>query len=228
VVSGAGLHAGTITGAGTLLADWNGGTVSALGANLTNTSGTLAATDTNIWNAGTVTTIGSGVALNSGTLTATGASPRLASNITPVSLPGASTAENDLQTYALPAGQLATNGQALRIKAVGTFAIHGGTTRTARLYFGATAIGVASVGGTAGVQYWAIEAYVWRLTATTQIAQVIAPYGPTNANVTATESTQSTPSETLSSGITIKVTGQTGTAQAADVVSSVLMVEFLS
>ena len=34
VVSGAGLHTGTITNSGTLLADWNAGTVSALGTGL--------------------------------------------------------------------------------------------------------------------------------------------------------------------------------------------------
>lgn len=43
VVSGAGLHAGTITSTGTLLADWNGGTVTALGTNLSLSGGTLSA-----------------------------------------------------------------------------------------------------------------------------------------------------------------------------------------
>jgi len=95
VVSGAGLHAGTITSAGTLLADWNGGTVASLGAGLSLTSGTLSATGsggsvTSVaagtglsggpitttgtlvadWQGGTVTTLGDGLNLNSGTLAA--------------------------------------------------------------------------------------------------------------------------------------------------------------
>lgn len=41
VVSGSGLHAGTITSSGTLLADWNGGTVAAISSNLQISSNTI-------------------------------------------------------------------------------------------------------------------------------------------------------------------------------------------
>jgi len=61
IVSGAGLHAGTITTTGTLQADWQGGTVSAVGNGLAINSGTLSA-DTQ----GTIS------ATATGTITATG------------------------------------------------------------------------------------------------------------------------------------------------------------
>lgn len=60
--SGAGLH---VTG-GSLIADWNGGTVSALGAHLSLNTGTLDAL--NNWNVGTVAAIGTGLTLTSSTL----------------------------------------------------------------------------------------------------------------------------------------------------------------
>lgn len=64
VVSGAGLHAGTITTAGTLLADWNGGTVAALATGLAISSTTL----TPQWQAGSATALGGALAINSGTI----------------------------------------------------------------------------------------------------------------------------------------------------------------
>lgn len=72
VTAGAGLSGGPITASGTLIAQWQGGTVTTLGSNLSLTSGVLQSADTNIWNAGTVTTVGSGISLSAGTLTATG------------------------------------------------------------------------------------------------------------------------------------------------------------
>lgn len=66
--SGAGISASpaTITGAGTLSVEWNGGTVNTLGTGLNLSSGTL----TPNWEAGVVTTIGNNLTLNSGTISA--------------------------------------------------------------------------------------------------------------------------------------------------------------
>jgi hypothetical protein len=61
----------TITASGqTLVADWQLGTVTALGPNMSLTTGTLESVDTNIWNAGTVTNLGAGLTLSAGTLAA--------------------------------------------------------------------------------------------------------------------------------------------------------------
>jgi hypothetical protein len=70
LIAGAGLNGGTITTSGqTISADWQLGTVTALGSNLSLTTGTLQSADTNIWNAGTVAALGTGVTLTAGTLT---------------------------------------------------------------------------------------------------------------------------------------------------------------
>lgn len=151
---------------------------------------------------------------------------RLTTQLGPVGNPN-DTNEDTLLTFSLPAGKLASNGQAVRIVASGTFAIHAATTRNARLYFGATQIAIATTGGTAGVTGWKLEAIVTRLGASSQWSFGTAVYGPTNANVSATESTNASPGETLSGAVTIKVTGQTGSAQASDVVAEVMMVEWL-
>jgi hypothetical protein len=71
IIAGAGLSGGTITtSAQTIAAQWQGGTVTALGSHLSITTGTLQSVDTNVWNAGSVTSIGTGITLSSGTLTA--------------------------------------------------------------------------------------------------------------------------------------------------------------
>ena len=71
IIAGAGLSGGTISTSGqTIAAQWQGGTVTALGSHLSITTGTLQSVDTNVWNAGTVTAIGTGITLASGTLTA--------------------------------------------------------------------------------------------------------------------------------------------------------------
>jgi len=149
---------------------------------------------------------------------------RLSTNITPVSYPGAVTTEQDLQTISVPAGTLATNGQALRIVAAGTFA-NQATIRTIRLYFGATQLALYQ-SGTGGPFNWQIDAVVWRLGATNQYSKGVAFSGTNNVSGTNQQSISS-PAETLANPITIKTTGQSVAAQAATVVSNTLMVEFL-
>jgi hypothetical protein len=151
---------------------------------------------------------------------------RLTSNITPVSYPGAVTSEQDLQTFSLPAGTLNTNGQAIRITAAGTFASHASATRTVKLYFGATQLGLYQA-GSGGPFNWIATSTVWMLGATSQYAEGRVISGTNNVSGT-TQQTISSPAETLANAITIKTTGQTTIAQAADVVSNVIMVEVLN
>jgi len=149
---------------------------------------------------------------------------RFITNQNQIGYPGGVTTEQDLQTVALTAGLLATNGQALRIVAAGTFASQS-TVRTIRLYFGATQIALYQ-SGTGGPFNWQIDAIVWRLGATSQYAKGIAFSGTNNVSGTNQQSLTS-PAETLANAITIKTTGQSVLAQAATVVSNILMVEFL-
>lgn len=69
--TGAGLSGGPITTSGqTIVAQWQAGTVTSLGGNLSITTGVLQSVDTNIWNAGTVAHLGAGLTLSGGTLSA--------------------------------------------------------------------------------------------------------------------------------------------------------------
>ena len=151
-------------------------------------------------------------------------SPRLTTNFTPVSYPGAVTTEQDLQTYSLPAGSLASDGQVLRIRAYGTCG-NLSAVRNCRLYFGATIVGLVQP-GSGGPFNWMIDAIVVRTGATTQMSQATALQG-TNNTTGQGASTEATPAETLSGPITIKTTGQSTLAGAGAVVSSIIMVELL-
>lgn len=178
-----------------------------------NGQATFYASDSNHWWTVTPTTLPSSY------------SPRLTSNITPVSYPGAVTSEQDLQTYSLPGGTLASDGQAVRIRAFGTVASHASATRTSKLYFGGTVIGTCAQGA-GGPFNWTVDAMVVRTGATAQTTTAISYYG-TNNSPGAVVTTEATPAETLSGAITIKTTGQSTIAQAADVVSNVILVELL-
>lgn len=131
----------------------------------------------------------------------------------------ANTNEKDLATYSLPAGSLATDGQAVKITAFGTVAANGNT-KTIRIYFGSTVIRarVTTANGVA----WYFEGTVVRTSATAQKATAdITISGPGPAPE------YTTPAETLANAVTIKVTGQNGTGQANEIVLQGLMVEVL-
>ena len=134
----------------------------------------------------------------------------------------ADTLEKTLQSYTLPGGTLATNGQSVRIKAIGTLAA---TTRarSVRLYFGATVL-ASIIGATnSGTLNWCVEAVVVRSGAATQVGA-----GETFNNFPVASFTTTGPTETLSGDILLRVTGQSsGAAVANDVACSFFQVEFL-
>ena len=104
---------------------------------------------------------------------------------------------------------LSLAGQSVTLEAWGTTATNGNT-KTMRLYFGATA--VQSVSGAFSNTPWWLTATVYRTGAATQDAVA-------EGRVTTTQGvTFTTPTETLSGAVTVKITGQNGTAAANDIV----------
>jgi hypothetical protein len=155
-----------------------------------------------------------------------GGSFRAYSSFTAVGTP-ANTTETDLQTYSLPAGTLSNNGQGVRIRASGTYAA---TTRSraARLYFGATVIASSGPTPTSTLTNWFLDIIVHRTGATSQLGSGISINNFVNSGTNTAGAARSTPGETLSGAVTIKVTGQSGgSAVANDVVCDQFVVEVL-
>jgi hypothetical protein len=153
-------------------------------------------------------------------------SRRLYSAYTNVGI-AANTTEQTLQTYTLPGGTLAINGQAIRVTTRGLYA-NTSRSRQMRLYFGATVVTFMS-SSTASAFNNAQEILLIRTGATTQIA-----FGPSeNAGSSITSISSrfiefNDPAETLANDIVIKVTGQSGVGAAAnDVSCDLMLVEFL-
>ena len=130
------------------------------------------------------------------------------------------TGVDTLMSYELPAGALGGDGKALRILAWGTTA-NNANTKQIILLFGATAI-VSSPAENYTNEKWWFEAFVVRTSATAQEA-----FGWTMTggnNVRATGST--TPAETMSGAITIKLTGEATASN--DIVQRGMIVEFVN
>ena len=133
----------------------------------------------------------------------------------------ADTVEKDLITYSLPANRLGVNGQAIRITAWGSAAVNGNT-KTIRLDFGATtlrAIGPSAINGLD----WRIDGLVVRTGAATQDAMATE-----SLDVSAQDTTITTPVETLSGAVVVKITGENGTAAANDIICKGMLVEFIN
>lgn len=129
------------------------------------------------------------------------------------------TVETDLMVYSLPAGTLAVNGQKLRITGAGTFAANGNT-KTIRIRFGGTIVSTRATTASGGA--WTIQAVVVRTGAATQKA-----FGTQFESGNGGQTTYTTPAETLSGAIDVKLTGQSGTA-SSDVVGEIFTVEWLA
>lgn len=125
-------------------------------------------------------------------------------SVTPAS--NGTTVETTLFTYTLPAATLASDGDSVRIRVWGIAAANADT-KTYRLYFGGTVLmtrATANAGNTA----WIIDAEVSRTGAATQTA-----FGYWNASATGYLGIADTsPTETLSGTVVIKMTGQSDTA----------------
>lgn len=169
-------------------------------------------------------TLGTGLSMSGTTLNV---SPRLFSAFTSVGTDAATT-EKTLQTYTLPGGTLATNGQAVRVIVRGKYASTS-RSRQLRLYFGATVVTFMS-STTASAFNVTLEAIIMRTGATTQIG-----FGPSRAGASNTTSVgfdfieYNDPAETLASDVIIKVTGQVAVgAVANDITCDCVMVELLT
>ncbi len=133
----------------------------------------------------------------------------------------ANTAEKDLITYSLPANSFSADGRGVKITAWGSVATNGNT-KTIRLKFGATIIRQIGPSGMNGLD-WRIDGLVIRTGATTQDAMATE-----FLDVSAQDTTISTPAETLSGAVVIKITGQNGTASANDILAKGILIEYLN
>jgi hypothetical protein len=134
------------------------------------------------------------------------------------------TSETDLATYSLPGGTLSANGKALRITAFGSFASNANL-KTVKVYFGSTVIfQPASSNGSTG--NWAAFGYVIRTGATSQVTWGRAAQ-TSGGNESANTNPITTPAETLSGAVTIKVTGQSSAA-SNDVLLKGFVIEILN
>jgi hypothetical protein len=130
--------------------------------------------------------------------------------------------EEDLISYTLPASSLDATNRGLRVKAAGTFAANGNT-KTIRLYFGSTVIISNNVTAAPNNAGWELEYEIFRTSATTEKAIGSGTVGSAQQTTTYTGV-----GETLTSALAIKVTGQNGTAAAADIVAQLLSVTFIN
>ena len=130
--------------------------------------------------------------------------------------------EEDLISYTLPASSLDATNRGLRVKAAGTFAANGNT-KTIRLYFGSTVIMSNNVTAAPNNAGWELEYEIFRTSATTERAIGRGTVGSVQQTTTYTGV-----GETLTGALAVKVTGQNGTAAAADIVAQLLSVTFIN
>lgn len=129
---------------------------------------------------------------------------------------GADTTEDVLYTFSLPANSLTVTGQTIEVFASGTLA-NNANNKTVRLYFGAQVYSLGLV-ATANV-VWTAKLTVTR---TGSSAQLISAQGMIGATPIAPALL--TGAETDTAAITIKVTGQSGTAVANNIVAKTMTV----
>lgn len=141
---------------------------------------------------------------------------------------GANTTETDLWTYSLPANTLSADNYGVRITA---FLKNGATAnnKTIRAYFGATV--VVSSGAYAGNAHNVkVVVEVFRTAASAQKAIGLLTSqgsGVTAGSAPGAASDYTTPAADTTGAITIKITGQNGTAAAGDIVFQGGFIEFL-
>ena len=140
----------------------------------------------------------------------------------------ATTTETTLKTWDLPAGALATDDQGIRIHAFGSFAANAND-KTVRIKFGATTV-LTYTGagpGTGGGGWAQVDLFRTGGTAQKAIPWLVSGIGNWGDPAFTTTTGHTTPAETLSGAVTIKVTGENGTGTADDIVCEGFSVEFL-
>lgn len=162
------------------------------------------------------------------TLLAAQATRRLFQNITTVGL-AASVAEQVLHTFDVPANTLVNVGDAIRIrtwiKCAGNF-----NNKGAKVYFGATVLGDSTQQTFNNVGF-AVDAYVFRVSSSAQKAILHALQPNVNASWSVAAGggfDDSAPAEDLTAPVTVKVTGISAVAGAAnDIQALETVIDFL-
>ena len=129
------------------------------------------------------------------------------------------TGEQTLQTYTMPANQLASAGQSVRITCWGTTGATSNN-KTRKLYFGGTSYATATEA--ANAQPWSMRMVVMRTGAATQ-----AIYGDGLAGTGGVTpiSLSTTGTDDFTTALTIKCPGTDATSAAADITSYGMLVE---
>lgn len=135
---------------------------------------------------------------------------------------GANTDETDLWSYSLPANTLNVNGKGVRVSVSVVYAANANT-KTAKLYFGSHVVTLTPTTTAANniSGYHIIN--VIRTGASAQIRFGIGTIGTAPQAVS-----MQTPAEDTTAAITIKVTGQNGSAVANDIVFRGAIVEVIN
>lgn len=134
---------------------------------------------------------------------------------------GSNTTETDLQTYTLPANALAIDNRGVRIRAWGDTGGNGNT-KTIRLYFGASVVQSNTTTTAPNNVDWVIDASIFRYADNSQTFHSVMHVG------TALQAVVSSILTTADNAtITIKVTGQNGTASSSDIICRGMTVEAL-
>lgn len=126
---------------------------------------------------------------------------------------------DDLMTYSIPAGSLATNGDTIHVVCAGIFAANANNKTLTLVYGGTTLISTGAVAFNAAD--WHIEAWITRTGATTQRAIAMFSSGST---LLTSSSDYTTPAETLSGAVTIKCTGLSGSSATDDIQQTLMKV----
>jgi len=125
---------------------------------------------------------------------------------------GNDTTEDTLQSYSLPANALDVVGRGLIIQAFGNLATNAHS-KTVKLYFGSSIV-LSTAAQTGSNVPWFLELQIWKQASNVQIGFGQPIVSTTHGGVVL----YTAGSEADTAAITIKVTGQTGTAAANDVV----------
>lgn len=141
----------------------------------------------------------------------------LETNITPVGT-GADTTEDNLMTYVLPAATLSADGMGVRVTAMGV-GVSTADVTTLRVYFGSANVG-AKILTASQINTWRVVFEVFRTGAATQVAGGIIGNG---GSVNSTTTFGDLPTQTLSSNITIKLTGQRASSSVANSIQQLYM-----
>lgn len=134
--------------------------------------------------------------------------------------------EEELWTYSLPANTLSADGKAIRVTAYLSTAANVNL-KTIKMYFGSTVV-LNSGANAMNSRNAALVGVVFRTAASAQSAHVVATSSDTSAGILANmggTQNRTTPAEDTTAAITMKVTGQNGTASASDLCLRGVVVE---